>query len=68
VQRAFDADIGELKRLLRSVEAKLACFQELRQLKQALKEYRVEQPDDDEWMMPGDMRNSPRRSSPTRRR
>jgi hypothetical protein len=68
VQRAFDADIGELKRLLRSVEAELGSFQDLRQLKQALKQYRVEQPDDDEWVMPGYMPTSPRRRSRARRR
>lgn len=68
VQRAFDADIAEIKRMLRGIELERACFQDLRQLKHALKPYRVEPPGDDEWMMPGDLRGSARRRSRMRRR
>jgi hypothetical protein len=67
VQRAFDADIAEIRRTLRDLEADRACFQDPRQLKHALKHYPIAQPDDDEWMMPGEMRGSPRGRSRTRR-
>ncbi len=60
VRRALDADIHELKRTLRTVEADLARFQDIGQLKQILKAYRIDSPDDDDWAAPDDPRPSRR--------
>ncbi len=47
VQRALDSDIRALKELVRSVDAELLQFRDLRQLKQSLGQYRINSPDED---------------------
>ncbi|MBS0445584.1 MAG: J domain-containing protein [Proteobacteria bacterium] len=51
-QRALDADIGNLRAVIREVEADLQRFADVRILKLALKDYRIGQSDDAaEWDM-----------------
>jgi len=46
VQKAIDADARELRTTLRELEEDLVAFEDVRQLKKWLKDYRIETPDD----------------------
>jgi len=46
VQRAMDADAQELQDTLRDLDCDLQAFEDVRQLKSWLKDYRIEKPDD----------------------
>ena len=62
VQRAFEADLREIEGMLRTVDADLVRFQNIRQLKRSLEEYQIDPSDSDEWAtMPKEFRSRPRR-------
>lgn len=46
VQRAMDSDVQELQDILRELEHDLQAFEDVRQLKSWLKDYRIETSDD----------------------
>jgi len=50
VQRAIDEDAKELQNTLRELDDDLAAFEDVRQLKKWLKDYRIEEPDDFEML------------------
>ena len=51
VQRAVNEDLEDLNRALRAVQADLERFQDIKQLKASLRNYRVERQDDDTGML-----------------
>lgn len=63
VKRALELEIRELKGIVRNVETDLLRFQDVRQLKESLTQYRIEPPYVD-WAMLDELRPSP----PRRRR
>jgi hypothetical protein len=58
VRRALEADIIEIKRVLRTVEMDITHFHELLRLKPSLKNYKPEPFEDAQWTMPDAVRES----------
>jgi hypothetical protein len=62
VQRAFEADMRQMERLLRGIRADLVQFQDIRQLKRSLESYSLDPFDDDGWSLgPEEFRPRPRK-------
>lgn len=61
VRHKLEIDIRELKGILRNVELDLIRFQDIRLLRDSLRQHPVEPFDDDEWLMPDEFRQRPRR-------
>jgi hypothetical protein len=50
VSRSLDADLREMKDILRELKTDVARFRDVNYLKASIKYYRVERPDDDDLM------------------